>query len=908
MSAIAAAAPGIIRPARGGLVPRALLAAILTLVLVLALARVAGSPPADGAAAPEATIPLAFVPNAGQTDPGVRFTAQGAGYGFFFTDEGVTLALERPGADRGLALELGFRGANPDVRPVAGGEAAGTVNYLVGPREEWRSGLQASSELTYPELWPGIDMVFRGEGGRLKYEFHVAPGADPSRIGLAYRGAEGLAVGAGGALHVNTALGTLKDSRPVSYQRSGGERVPVDSRYRLDGAGGYGFSVAGYDAGRALVIDPGLAYSTYLGGGTTSAHDESALALAVDSSGSAYLAGETTNPTFPTTPGAFDTTLDGAPDAFVTKLSPDGSSLAYSTYLGGSQIDRAHGIALDALGNAYVAGSTSSPNFPVTAGAFDPVFGQSTDAFLTKLDPTGSALVYSSYLGGGVQDSAQAVAVDATGAAYVTGFTSSSAFPITPGAFDSSFGAGSTDVFVTKFNFAGSDLAYSTYLSGTGIGEQGTGIAVDGAGSAYVTGFAGEAVLGTQVDYPTTAGAFDTTQNGADDVFVTKLDPTGSALGYSTFLGGSTTDQGWGIALDGQGSAYVAGLTNSTAYPTTAGAFDGSFNGGNSDAFATKLDPSGSALGYSTYLGGAQTDEALAVDVDGQGSAHLTGSTASPAYPTTPGAFDQTHSLGIEAFATRLDPAGAALSYSTLLGGNAGDEGSGVAVDAAGDIYVAGLTESSNYPTTPGAFQTTGGGAQNREAFATKLDEGGVAAAACSDGADNDGDGQTDFPADTGCASPGDASEAPKNACSDAVDNDGDGQVDHPADPGCASPADNNETNPKCDDGLDNDGDGAVDFPADPGCSSLADNNETNKQCNDGLDNDGDGQVDHPADPGCSSLADNNETNKQCNDGLDNDGDGQVDHPADPGCGSATDNSEHSDNAFSLTVAFALLE
>jgi hypothetical protein len=299
-------------------------------------------------------------------------------------------------------------------------------------------------------------------------------------------------------------------------------------------------------------------------------------------------------------------------------------------------------------------------------------------------------------------------------------------------------------------------------------------------------------------------------------VFVTKLNTTGSALDYSTFLGGSTTDQGEGIALGGDGSAYVTGRTASTAYPTTAGAFDESYNGGTHDAFATKLNPTGSALDYSTYLGSTANEFGLAIDVDGQGRAHLTGTTASPGYPTTAGAFDQTFNIGFDAFATRLDTTGATLSYSTFLGGNAVDEGHGIAVDAAGDIYVAGLTESSNYPTTPGAFQTSGGGGQNREAFATKLDEGGPAAPACSDGADNDADGQTDFPADPGCESATDDSESPDPPpppqCSDGEDNDADGQTDFPNDTGCASPQDTSEA-PKnaCSDGVDNDGDGHVD-------------------------------------------------------------------------------------------------
>src|SRR5215208_6646147 len=521
-------------------------------------------------------LPLSFVPNEGQsTDEAVRYYAQGAGYGFFFTKEGATLSFAE-GKGRGHALGLDFLGANPHATLTARKRLPGKVNYLVrDDPAKWQQGLPTHAELLYGGLWPGIDMAARGEGGKLKYEFLLQPGSSVEDVRLAYRGAEGLSVGAGGQLLGRTALGVLKDAGPLSYQRMGGERVPVESRYKLEGDGSYGFAVGAYDPRYPLVIDPGLDYSTFLGGTT----EDSGVGIAVDGEGRAYVTGTTLSANYPTTPGAFDTTFNGREDAFVTKLNASGSALAYSTFLGGSDLDQGLGIAVRE-GRVYVTGRTESPNYPTTPGAFDTTFNGNRDAFVTKLNASGSALVYSTFLGGSDLDQGESIAVDREGRVYVTGLTQSADFPTTLGAFDRTFN-GPNDAFVTKLNASGSALAYSTFLGGSDI-DLGGDIAVSGRGSAYVTGFTGSA------DYPTTSGAFDTSYNGSIDAFVTKLNASGAALAYSTFLGGSDQDEGLGIAVDGEGRAYVTGQTRSANYPTTPGAFDTTFNG-NRDAFVTKL-------------------------------------------------------------------------------------------------------------------------------------------------------------------------------------------------------------------------------------------------------------------------------------------------------------------------------
>jgi hypothetical protein len=518
----------------------------------------------------------------------VRYYAQGAGYSFFFTHKGAMLSFADGKGRGGHALALDFLGADPHVTLTAQERLSGQVNYLQGDDPaNWQQGLPTHAELLYEGLWPGIDMAVRGEGGKLKYEFHLKPGSSVDQVRLGYRGSEGLSVGDGGQLLVRTSLGILKDAAPVSYQRVRGERVPVKSRYTLTGDGSFGFAVGAYDPRYPLVIDPGLDYSTFLGGAGTDRGEGIAVR-----EGRAYVTGNTESADYPTTPGAFDTSFNGSgggtADAFVTKLNASGSALVYSTFLGGTSGESGSGIAVDGEGRAYVTGSTFSVDFPTTPAALDTTFNGVFDAFVTKLNASGSALVYSTFLGGTFGDQGEAIAVR-EGKAYVTGFTdfptTSSDFPTTPGAFDTSFNSGTRDSFVTKLNTSGSALAYSTFLGGTTGGDAGHGIAVRD-GKAYVTGRTSSA------DYPTTAGAFDTSFNGGrTDAFVTKLNASGSALAYSTFLGGTSSenvDEGGDIAVDGMGRAYVTGYTDSADYPTTTDAFDTTYNGG-TDAFVTKL-------------------------------------------------------------------------------------------------------------------------------------------------------------------------------------------------------------------------------------------------------------------------------------------------------------------------------
>jgi hypothetical protein len=632
---------------------------------VLVVSTLALSAPARKASAHAgyAQLPATFVPNAGQfRSRELRYVAQGAGYTFAFTRQQIKLSFAR-----GTVASLRFVHANPGVQLEARSKLPAKVNYLIGrDPANWRTGLPTYRELVYRNLWPGIDLHLQGEPGRLKYEFQVQAGADPSRILVTYQGARG-----------------------VSRTRAGT---------------------------RPLAMDAGLDYSTYLGG----SGDEGASSIAVEG-GYAYVVGCTTSDDFPTTPGAFQTGHnpggDFPCDAFVSKLAKDGSTLVYSTYLGGSDTDVGNGIGV-AAGRAYVTGVTFSPDFPTTTGAFQRAYGggdgELGDGFVTELSKDGSALVYSTYLGGSGGDQSNDVRVE-SGNAYVTGITRSTDFPTTGGAFQQT-NHGGLDVFVTKLARDGSALSYSTLLGGSDD-EESERLALEG-GRVYVTG------LTRSSDFPTTPGAFQPAYAGGDDdAFATEVAKDGSALGYSTFLGGTSGDHGVGIAVEG-GDAYVAGITASTDFPTTPGAFQPAYGGGFRDAFVTKLDRRGSTLAYSTYLGGQRNDNGLSIAVEG-GRASVTGLTgandAGPGendFPTTPNAAQPVFGGFFDAFVTTLDGHASSLDYSTYLGGSDYDEGDGIALGA-DRAFVAG-SAGSGFPTTAHAFQPTFAGGFS-DAFVTKL-------------------------------------------------------------------------------------------------------------------------------------------------------------------------------------------
>ena len=680
-------------------------------------------------------LPLHFEANRGQTDKDVRFLSRGLGYSLYLTAGEAVLVLAKPDAKRDANSAQAPRDANARVKsvalrmslvgaartPVVSGleEQAGKANYFIGrDPSKWRTNVPTHARVHYRDVYPGIDLVYYGNQRQLEYDFVVVPGADPKRIALRFQGADKLEIDSQGDLVLHTLGGDIRQHKPIIYQEIDGVRREIAGSYVLKSANRVGFEVAAYDTTRPLVIDPiVLSYSTFIG---------AAGSIAVDADGNAYVAGGTGSSTLPTTAGAFQPTGNGGADVFVAKLNPTGSALVYSTYLGGSGRDSSGGITVDASGNAYVTGATNSTDFPTTADAFQPIFGggstfqaelRASDGFVTKLNATGSALIYSTYLGGFDDEGGRGIAVDAAGNAYVVGLTScaqasstpttrcANNFPTTPGAFDTTFTVtGDVSGFVTKLNAAGSALDYSTYM-GAGVNA----IALDSDGNAYLASFFVQP----------TPGAFQTAPGDASffDAGVTKLNAAGSALVYSTYLGGSGNESGLGIAVDAARNAYLTGHTTSPDFPTTPGAFQPTYGGSDSrpvfegDGFIAKLNPTGSALVYSTYLGGSSEDQGLGIAVDVAGNAWVTGSTFSTNFPTTADAFRtsaaRTTSPGSwDSFMTVLNPDGSALVYSTYMSGALVNA---IALDTAGNAYLTG-TAPSSFPTTPGAFQTTGPG------------------------------------------------------------------------------------------------------------------------------------------------------------------------------------------------------
>ena len=652
-------------------------------------------------------LPLSFEANQGQTDESVKYLARGPGYSLFLTRDSAVLSLQQQESNRVLRMNL--QGANAQAVVAGMDGLPGKSNYFVGSDpSRWRTNVPTYAAVKYNDVYPGIDLVYHGNQRSLEYDFLVAPGADPQTIGLVFQGVRKLSVNREGDLVVRLGGSEVIEHAPVVYQEIGGKRCSVSGRYVLRGKDRVGFSVSAYDRSRALVIDPTLVYSTFLGEMSSSSEG----AIAADATGNAYVVGSTVSFSFPITPGAFQTTNHG--DAvFVTKLNASGSALIYSTYLGGSGGHNASGIAVDAAGNAYVTGLTTGTDFPTTPGAFQRTYrgcSGCSNAFATKLNADGSALAYSTYLGGSGRDAGSGIAVDASGNAYVAGSSESSDFPTTPGAFQTAY-AGNEDAFVSKLNATGSALLYSTYLGGGGQ-DVASGIALDGSANAYITG------LGN-AGFPTTPGAFQATGSGP---FVSKLNANGSALVYSTYLGGCCYASG--IAVDASGNAYVTGSTQYGEWTTTPFAFQTAFGGGVQDAFVTKLNATGSGLVYSTFLGGRGDDYGYGIAVDQWGNAYVTGGTNSTNFPNTPDAFQA--GLGgsySNAFVSKLNAAGSALLYSTYLGGSAWDQGKSIAVDALGDAFVTGWAGSANFPTTPGAFQRFNSGGN---AFVSKLSFGTI--------------------------------------------------------------------------------------------------------------------------------------------------------------------------------------
>lgn len=614
----------------------------------------------------------------------------------------------------GALLRVSFAGAG-EAAPVGETPSSSAIRSIrMDDGTPRTKALLSYESIRYRNVWPGVDVVHKAAGRQLKYDIECAPGADVARIRLRVDGADGLRVDRDGALVALTSAGEVREEIPLVYQPSGEARIVRNARYVVQG-NTVSFDVENVDSSLPLVIDPqtDLVWGTFLGG---TSRDEGR-AVAADATG-IYVTGATFSADFPTTPEALDPDYNDDYDVFVAKLSPDGSNLLWSTFIGGADRDDGVSIAVDQARRACVTGWTKSPDFPTTAGAYDrtynedPEAGHRSDIFVLKLDAAGGNLVYSTFVGGADWDNATDVALDPQGNAYVTGYTLSADFPVTAG----SFGAGpavSSDVILFKINANGSALLYSGLLGGSDW-ESAESVALDSANRAYITGKTSSA------DFPESAQAYDSTYNGVTDAFVACISANGSTRVWSTFLGGSNQETGMSIFVGPGNTVHVAGDTISSNFPTTAGAFDPTYNG-DVDAWMAALDGQGQNLLYSTFVGGKLEDYARSLVVDPDGLIYLTGGTASQEFPITPGAFDAQLSGILDGYVAVIWPDASRVIYSSYVGGGSSEFINSACLLPGGGIAAVGSTHSTDFPVTSGAYDTTQNGSSFTDAFCVVL-------------------------------------------------------------------------------------------------------------------------------------------------------------------------------------------
>ncbi len=668
-------------------------------------------------------LPLSFEANHGQVDEQVKYLARGQGYSLFLTPGAAVLGLRSEEAGKSTEwLRLVLQGAATAPAITEEEPLPGRSHYFVGnDPAQWRTNIPTFARVRYQEVYPGVDLIYYGREGRLENDFEVTAGINPKVISWRLEGAERIRVDSTGDLVLTVGGSEVRLLQPRAYQLEGEQQQQIPIRYRVHGQK-VSFALGKYNRHEKLVIDPVLTYSTYLGG----TGGDTANSVAVDSAGDAYVTGVTASINFPTTSSAYEATYGGDSDVFVTKFNPTGTGVLFSTYLGGSGIDTPSQILLDAAGDIFLLGSTQSNNFPTTVGVFQPNYAGNQDAFLTEMKPNGSALIYSTYIGGTEADFGTALTLDSLGDAFVVGSTQSTDFPtINPIQLGN---AGLYDAFVTEISPTGA-LLYSTYLGGSSS-DYGTGVAVDSSGDVYVSGY-------TYSNNFPTQSAFQSSLSGGSDIFITKFTPGSSALLFSTYLGGSSNDQALAMIVDSTGNIYLTGGTQSTNFPVTATAYQSEL-AGTTNAFLTKIAPDASTLVFSTFLGGSATDQANGMAMDSAGNIYITGFTLSSNFPlldsfqnvlgiSGAGTCGSTNLVNLptvlcaDAFVAKFAPSGIP-AYSSFLGGSGTDAGQGIAVDSSGAAYVVGGTFSSNFPATAGAFEWLfQGSSVNSNAFVTKI-------------------------------------------------------------------------------------------------------------------------------------------------------------------------------------------
>jgi hypothetical protein len=641
--------------------------------------------------------PLAFEPYTAENAPQVQFVSRMHGYTVFLDPREATVSFSNisaigstPRSNVLSFVRVTLSHSNPRSTPVPEELLPGKANYfLSNDPARWRTNVPLFAKIRYRSVYKDVDLVYYGKGKQLEYDFVVSPGGAPQSIGFSIEGAGRAEIEPGGDLLIEAGGKRIALNRPIAYQIIDNQRQEVAAHFVAIGGRRFGIQVGQYDHNVPLIIDPVLAYSTYLGG----TGDEGIFGIDFDRDGNIYVAGETSSLDFPQK-GGVQQHVAGSYDAFVSKFDPRGANLIYSTYLGGSQFDHAVGVKVDEHGDAYLAGITQSPDFPVT-NAWQSSLGGQANGFVARLNSDGSELVFSTYFGGNGFDEITDFTTGPDKAVYVAGSTNSLNFPLTADAFQKQCDGGANpicirDAFVAKFSADGRKLLYSTYLGGRAY-DSAQALTVDDRGQVYVAG------LTISSDFPV-RNAYQSALSGPGDAFVTKFNAAGSTLVFSTFLGGTGSDQASGIALDSDRNVYVAGITSSTDFPLKR-PFQ-SLNKGNIDGFVTKFDPEGRQLVYSTYLGGSGTDFPYRITVNRHQQAALIGFTSSTDFPTYRALFPSYQGGSTDAFIVLFDRSGQKPRFSTYLGGTGSEFGYAITIGCHNSIWVGGSTSSTDFPLT----------------------------------------------------------------------------------------------------------------------------------------------------------------------------------------------------------------
>jgi len=679
-----------------------------------------------------------FIENKGQWPRQVKFLARLGGMNCWITDSGVVydyyridrnyspdsvmmlLPHEKDEFERthtsctGHVVKMDYEGINVKAEKQGIDKRETYYNYFIGnDSTKWASFVGLYGEVLVKDAFAGIDIRYYFDSGQIRYDYLIKPRADISQIKFRLTGADALAINESGELIIQTSLGEVKHGKIYAYQQYGNVKKAINCRFEKNEDGNFGVIASNYEKNLALVIDP-LIWSTYLGG----ISNEDVRSLTIDQNNNTYITGGTMSTVFPTSTGAYQTSFQGHQhDAFVSKLNSSGSSLVFSTYLGGITSDFGYGIKVDSIGNSYITGRTASSNFPTSGSAYQTSIQGFENVFVTKLNSTGSSIIYSTFLGGGNRDYPNHLYIDSIGFAYIAGSTQSLNFPTTGGSYQPSYAGGIYDGFISKLNQNGSGLVYSTYLGGA-VSDYGMNIKVDNSGNAYIAGYTSSS------NFPTTGGSYQPTYSGGNsDVFISKLNSTGTSLIFSTFLGGNGTDVCYDIVLIDTSGFAVTGRTSSANFPTTSGSYQPTFNG-NNGGFICQFNTAGSSVTYSTYIGGTTGGTSCyGITTDASGNKIISGFTSSLNYPVTGCSF-QTNYLGGngDAFVTKLSSDLSSLLYSTYIGSISLEMVfvSDVALDTGNFVYIAGNTKSGSFPTTPGAYSTSNSGLD--DAFVLKLE------------------------------------------------------------------------------------------------------------------------------------------------------------------------------------------